>query len=756
MNSKLNLKKSLKSNFYKIFNCVVTETAQFFSSYIFYIITAATVIYSFMGIYSLLKDKDILNMVYTNQQAQIVEIGLFLILGVQMSSKENQCKADEFMYAIYHGKFIKAISKLAALLLFCVLWYAIRCAVIVIFGIVMGTNSALILHCLAYLVLTTLFPIAIGGVLGLCIGIQIKNPAKYAAVLVVWAIISPAASTLVGFIATILSSNSDLIRYFIDMLSLGTHSFHDSASTYGFNMEFPRWIHVCIYLMMTLAYYAALNMASYKQLYISRLKSAVVPCTYVLCVIFAVMVSYNKNTSLLFDYYTYGMTISRIYDIDYYDGYYQKNGDLNLDENGIRTLNKDMLPNFSADVSLEPVSWNVNLDTSPMNMNVTASLNAVLNSKCEEQAFTLYRNFILSSVKVNGNKAGYKQEGNYFTVYIPDNINVGDSVQFDFKYEGMSSPTAPANDYMVCLPANFPWVPALGMSPLSEKSRYMNTLYSMQLVRQLNGTNEVDYKLSFKSNSDVVYTNLTQTSNNSYEGKSKMGLSVVAYPTQRVKVVNGQKIYYPLYVEDVLDTIISKANASNSIRNDVLQTLNQPIYTKNDTIAIFPQYVMPDDDFPIIDENIDLFTYNAYSKTSYYVYYNKSEQEQRESSKHDAANSIFKGTDFWDSSSEYDYINLLVPSYFEFWYFNNIDEEHYYSSSLDIDYDVEEINNEEIFSGEYKKSAIAVITKLNDMIENHEDEALQKFFSEWYAKQKSRKYSDVYEVMDMLGMEATK
>lgn len=468
---------------------------QFFSSYAFYIIVSLSIIYSFIGIYGLISAKDILNMVYTNQSAQIVEIGFFLILGIQLSSKETKYQADEFIHVIYKGKFVKSIAKLITSLILCALWYVVRCIVIVVFGIVMETNTALVLHCIAYLLLTTFFPILISSILGMCIGIQIKNSAKYAVALVAWVIVSPVLSKLNEIIATILSTNSDLLQYIINMLSLGTHSIHDSALTYGFNMETPRWIHVLIYLLITCGYYLALNLISFKYFQINCIKAVVIPCAYIFCLFFSIIISYGKNTSLLFNYYTYGMTLSRTYDVNYYDDFYRNNGELNLDDNGIRTINEDKLPDFSTDIFLTPVSWNVNLDTSSMKMKVTASLKAIVNKKSEQQSFTLYRNFVISSVKINGDKANYKQDGNYFIVDIPDDISVGEYVQFDFDYEGMSSPIAPANSYMICLPANFPWLPTLGISPLSEKNQYMNTVYSMQLVPQLNGSSEVDYKL---------------------------------------------------------------------------------------------------------------------------------------------------------------------------------------------------------------------------------------------------------------------
>lgn len=748
-------KNNIKKYSLIFFDSVHSEIMQFFSSYVFYIIVSASIIYSFIGIYGLINTKDILNMVYTNQSTQIVEMGLFLILGMQLSSKETRYQADEFMRTIYRGKFMKSIAKLITVLILCTLWYAVRCTVIVVFGIVMKTNIALVLHCIMYLLLTTFFPIVISGILGMCIGIQIQNPAKYAAALVVWAITSPLLSKLNEIIATILSSDSDLLQYAINVLSLGTHSIHDSALTYGFNMETPRWIHVFVYLLMVCGYYSVLNWAAFQHFQISRIKSITVPMIYTVCVILSIIISYNQNTSLMFNYYTYGMSLSRVYDINYYDDFYRNNGELNLDENGIRTINKDKLPTFSTDISLAPASWNVNLDTSSMKIKVTASLKAIVNKKCEQQSFTLYRNFVISSVKINGDKVNYKQEGNYFIVDIPNDVNIGDYMQLDFDYEGMSSPIAPANSYMICLPANFPWLPTLGISPLSEKTQYMDTVYSMQLVPQLNGSSEVDYKLNFKSG-DVVYTNLTQIKNNLYEGKSIKGLSIVAYPTQRATNIGEQTVYYPIYVEDVLDKVVTEANTSNSIRNNILQTLNQPINKNNDTIVIFPQYVMDDDVLPIIDDNIDFFIYNAYSKDSYYVNYDGYEQDQRQKLIDNAMYSIFNGADYFYPATEYDYINILLPFYFEFWYFNNINEEYYYGRQLDIDLDIEEINENEVFSIEYKNSLIDVITRIDKMISDKEDDTLQKFFEEWYAGLKLRDYSNVYEIMDMLNMEEQK
>ena len=752
MNGELNLKKSLKSNFYKIFNCVVTETAQFLSSYSFYIAASLLAIYSFIGKSYLISSRDIFNVLYSSQYVQIVEIGIFIILGVQISGKEKQCNSDEFIAAIYHGKLIKSISKVAAAALLCLSWYAARCVITIVLSVVMKMSWKIIAHCVAYLALTTLFPILIGSVLGLCIGQQINGSSKYAVALTSWVIISPILSLIREYMVDLLNNKAEWLQYVFNLISLGTPISHDSALTYGFEMESPRWIHVCVYLLITLLYYILLNIETCRYITISKVKNVSISCAYIFCLLFAVFVSYNKESSIFFNYYTYEMTKAPNFDWKYsFAKYYTSSADGN-------TLNKEEVPNFPTEVCFTPISWDVYLDTSPMNINVSAKLTADLQKDCIEQSFTLYRQLKLLSVKINGKKVDYTQDGDYFTVIVPDYIDREKSVTFDFKYSGISSPVSPGNNYMVCLPADFAWIPSLGINSLPEKVTDMNTLYSMPLNPQLNGTEEVSYKLKFK-NSNVVYTNLDKVSvsDNVYTGKSKMGLSVVAYPLQKVKKINGQTVYYPLYLEDVLNDMVYDINQSNQLRNRILADLEQPLHSDEykSTIIIFPKYVCDMIEFPMIDDNINYFVYNAYSKDIYY------RKEDYQSSKNgnivsNAVNSLFYGTTFINYANEYDYVNKIVTESFGKWYFDNISEEYKGYGNSDFDFYMEHIDDEISFSKDYKKQIKTVGAKLNDMIENHEDEALQKFFSEWYAKQKSRKYSDVYEVMDMLGMEATK
>ncbi|MBP3041322.1 hypothetical protein J9303_17810, partial [Bacillaceae bacterium Marseille-Q3522] len=149
--------------------------------------------------------------------------------------------------------------------------------------------------------------------------------------------------------------------------------------------------------------------------------------------------------------------------------------------------------------------------------------------------FTLYHQFKVTKIKMNGKDVGFEQKRDLVTIFFPENIKPAEQNELTFNYRGISSPLFFANNQAVYLPYYFPWIPSTNPNP----SIYMERMG----MHRVNHQNEIttNYKLSYDG-SNHIFTNLEKTSGSIWE-KETNGVTVVAGDIRTKKVANTNVIY---------------------------------------------------------------------------------------------------------------------------------------------------------------------------------------------------------------------
>ena len=160
----------------------------------------------------------------------------------------------------------------------------------------------------------------------------------------------------------------------------------------------------------------------------------------------------------------------------------------------------------------------INMKAGLEGLSITTRMTVTADDTIGVQSFTLYRDFIVSQVLVDGQPASFRQSLDAVWVQFPHTLTRGTQAEITFTYAGKSSPLLEVNESTVQLYDQFPWLPWPGV--------YLERRWSFYLMplEQVNH-DTVEYTLSYQGPGGV-YVNVPIQSDGSYHGESATGLMV--------------------------------------------------------------------------------------------------------------------------------------------------------------------------------------------------------------------------------------
>jgi hypothetical protein len=201
----------------------------------------------------------------------------------------------------------------------------------------------------------------------------------------------------------------------------------------------------------------------------------------------------------------------------------------------------------------------IDFSASAQGITIRVEYIARVDEKTNAQSFTLYSDFQVDGVWVDGKQVLFKRSNDGILVYFHKIKNQGDDIAIRFDYHGYSLPIYPANETTVQLYRAFPWLPWPGIkNALMYENFYDYDTTESFFVDEWQRGDDVRYTLTYSGPGDL-YTNLNNKTDNVYSGISSNGVSLysgMAHSVHRnvdVYMPASQYGYAPLAADALLD-----------------------------------------------------------------------------------------------------------------------------------------------------------------------------------------------------------
>lgn len=474
----------------------------------------------------------------------LIQAGMlfFMLFGFQLAKKN----LNSNLYLVLKGRMRRIhIFNVIFLLSICVLFvFSFICISSTYYYLLNPTNKFNVESAM-FLINNWLLPFSIMSFIGYVIGINSSNKLIYSLLVIIWALLSP---TNLYFLGNLISNTKIGVgSTWLQNINFGVHDLNTPYHPfYGFTFN---WYKKIGYLL-TLIIIFIFSIIFINKKIVQRFNLALVLTSLVSMSLIPYTTINTYNIKQMGK------------DYEYYSG------------NQWRPQEKL----FNYDIS----SIDLNIQNNKkLNVDLKMKVNNVRHSKL---AFTLYKGFKISGISTqSGESLKFIQRGDYTTV---DLSSIQDNkYTLNISYSGNGTQANPANSKGVYLPADFSWIPS-------------NLPYSTHLIfnehyiaNSFKPESKIKYSLRYKGNGNTIYTNLRQTYDNQYEGKS---LGVTLISGDLITQVKGENtLYYPRswfpYKNDI-DDYVSRLQVYLDRYNGIFHT-NHQVPTK---IFLLPNMAIND------------------------------------------------------------------------------------------------------------------------------------------------------------------
>lgn len=599
----------------------------------------------------------------------------FMFIGYNLGSNEKQC--CEIFDLIKNAKKEKIIAKVLFSLVLITLINLLFYLVSVIVLKVGHADGIFYWEGLQYSIIYWFLPSCISFILGLIFSILMSGVLPYGFIIITSFLIGPVnkeISQLIGINEII-----DLRKAIVE-LNIGQYGNYSIDPIYGLEVEPKRLLHNIIFLLVVIM--ILFIIVGVKE----RIKEANYLCymglmTMVLCVF---IFNYIKP-SFVYKNGHYEDTSKSYYDILYYE-------------------NKELI-NIEDD-NFTVLENNLYLDRENL-LSVNLKSLVKIKDDCSRLTYTLYRDFKIKDILVNGEKATYSQSGDF--VEIDRIFRKDERVEINFVYEGLSSPKHYYSKKAMILMGYFPWIPQRG---------YYSIMNSVgETFYKANG-DEIKYTLAFKENDKEIYTNLKKDSKGNYSGTLKYGLTLVSGMVEEKKI-NDVSFTLPIIYKDISNNLEYNLDSLQGTINKVYEILDY-----ND-VSVKKVFILP----------------TAMSRYSDYTIYVEDEKVIVS-----AGNEVNLREEFCISGIIYGLFNNwesqnqdqdLVRSYvdnFSMYYKGIYNGEPYY----------------EVISRSRNKEIAVLNKEIYSFISEENRDRINEFFTTWLDKMKKKENVDISDIEELL------
>ena len=214
-----------------------------------------------------------------------------------------------------------------------------------------------------------------------------------------------------------------------------------------------------------------------------------------------------------------------------YEPYIQKLEDAEYYSNEVKNIYYD---DASVTHGLKAESYNIRISFEKLELRYTADVRLSKNNK-SVLPFTLYHGLNVSSVKINGEHAEFKREGDW--IYVQSKKDL-ETLDISFQVSGNTGDLCPITESSFFLSPTFPWYPVPGIFLIAEKSFYN---YEAEF-KNVHLNEPAEFYIAI-DNKDLVFSNIEKVGQNEFYGFSKgVGLfSGMLIP----KEIDGKKYLVP-------------------------------------------------------------------------------------------------------------------------------------------------------------------------------------------------------------------
>lgn len=497
----------------------------------------------------------------------------FMILGYNIENKENIADCTSLFVTIDNSRKVKLLSKMITSISIVILLNFLFYLIVLIKLTIVGASLIFYFEGILYMFLYWLLPSLIALFIGISVGLVINNVLSYIVIIIISLFIGPMNRAIHQSIG--LSEIID-IRKIIVELNIGQYANYAMDSLYGFEIEKIRFLHNILFLLIVIIVFLIISLIK------GIIRGNILhKCILLLVVIFILGTIQYQKPAFVYKNGHFEDTSKNQYDTSYYQGKKLLSGNYN---------------------DFKIVSNDITIKDDSI-LNVLLNSKIQLQTNCREIYYTLYRDFKIISLEVNGKKSDFTQVGDFIT--IRGNYNKGEMVNLHFEYKGPSSPNFYFSTKAVLLANYFPWLPKSGHYPIMHENQFTMFTY-------LTENYEIKYSLTYEG-SKKIYTNLNEVKSNHYEG----------YLTQGVMFVSGllkeyhykdTRIVYPISFNNFAKSIDSSADIfiSTLARFNAMLNLSSNQLPKNIYILPLPQSLVTNQSIinlgesVIINSNVDM------------------------------------------------------------------------------------------------------------------------------------------------------
>lgn len=481
----------------------------------------------------------------------------FMMIGIELRREQRNDHMDDIFNSYSKSTVILSISHIVAITVATIIMVLLIATGIVIILVLNGAHVYWIWQTVMHTVLLFFFPCVILGVWGLILSHCCAGKNVYLYSILTWILSS---SLVIYFTKGITYDNSGL-RLFLNVINMGMNNYQMfQNSMTGAPIELPRWIVRigigCLLAALYVAMYSQSSAGNVHNEYKAKRTTWIIGISGILM--------------MLFFSYQYGVFFVQFADDSYtMDVVYDKGNEYKAGEN-------TSLTNYPTDKNIALHSATIDIACTTNGIEVVVEYNATMDNDADMQSFTLFSNFDVDEVYLNGSKAYFKRNHDGLLVIFPHTITSGESVSFKFVYHGWSLPCFPVNETTVQLNRAFPWLPWPGLKTISANEIDNYYLSENFFVADWQRGDLVTYTMKYKG-PDHLYTNLEIVDENTYVGTSDSG--VCLYSGMIHTFYRGVDAYVPAslyqYSTICVDTILDSYDMLQHFCN-IMDTPKKP------------------------------------------------------------------------------------------------------------------------------------------------------------------------------------
>lgn len=429
------------------------------------------------------------NLTLSGYVLQILILGAIIIS--YQSFVQEHIQGYEELLKVIGRRYICNTAKLLANCIFMTLINALILIIVLIYAFYQGQPKWIIYESVIYIILYYYICSIISIVMGASIASLVKNKFGYGVLIFIGICIGPLGKGVCEVILTMLGIDS--LSDLINLINIGQYDIREGFNfLYGFEIESGRFIHRGIYLLSILSVFYIIEGFRDKR---EKLKC-------ITTVALAVLV------------------LLPLLNMTRYPRYIYKPGVIGNDAKSVHDymLYLNCKPSYKrAGFTISKIKAEV--DTTKA-LEVKGDFFIEFTEDTKEVNLTLYPDFIIKEVSLDGNALPYVQKGDNITITLPGLKKKQEKICLRIEYKGLSSNYFFCGEKAVLLPAYFNWLPFPG----GTTSMYMEN--SLIKTSPLYIDTPVSYDIDVKSNKKVA-SNLSIEANH-IVGTSKYGISLIS------------------------------------------------------------------------------------------------------------------------------------------------------------------------------------------------------------------------------------